>query len=234
MSKTSGSSSGVLSNEAKQTPSMTRSKSGKKFYTVWRGNETGVFDSWKACQKAIDGYPGAIYKSFPNEEEAWQAFDDNYANHIGKGKQKKPTPEQLKQYGKPVMDSISVDAACNGKTGRIEYQGVDTLSGAVFFKMGPFEKGSNNIGEFLAIVHALAWCKKHQIERPIYTDSNTALTWVKNKKTKTKVTPTAENAPLFDLIKRAENWLSNNTWKNAILKWHTEAWGEIPADFGRK
>ncbi len=214
---------------------MAKSKSGKKFYTVWRGNETGVFDSWNACSSAVEGYPGAIYKSFPDEEAAWKAFEDNYANHIGKDNNKnKLTPEQLKKYGKPNLDSISVDAACSGKTGRMEYQGVDTKSGAVFFKMGPFEKGSNNIGEFLAIVHALAWCKKHQIELPVYTDSNTARTWVKNKKVKTKVIPSAKNAPLFELIKRAEQWLKNNSWNNTILKWHTEAWGEIPADFGRK
>ena len=209
-------------------------KKRKKYYTVWRGNETGVFDSWKACQKAIESYSGAIYKSFPDEEQAWQAYEDNYANHIGKDKKQKPTPEQLQKYGSPIPDSISVDAACSGKTGLMEYQGVDTKSGAVFFKMGPFEKGSNNIGEFLAIVHALAWCNKHQIERPIYTDSKTAISWVKNKKAKTKVDPIPQNAPLFDLIKRAEYWLKNNSWKNQILKWHTEAWGEIPADFGRK
>ena len=214
---------------------MAKSKSGKKYYTVWRGNETGVFDSWKACSRAVEGYPGAIYKSFPDEEKAWEAYEDNYANHIGiNNKKEKLTPEQLRKYGRPVMDSISVDAACNGKTGRMEYQGVDTKSGAVFFKMGPFEKGSNNIGEFLAIVHALAWCKKHQINRPIYTDSKTALTWVKNKKAKTKMTPSVENASLFELIQRAEHWLKQNTWTNDILKWHTEAWGEIPADFGRK
>ncbi len=214
---------------------MTKSKSEKKYYTVWRGNETGVFNSWDACRRAVEGYPGAIYKSFPDEETAWGAYEDNYANHVGQNKKPlQPSPEQLKKYGKPLPDSISVDAACNGKTGQMEYQGVDTKSGAVFFKMGPFDKGSNNIGEFLAIVHALAWCKKYQIDRPIYTDSKTALTWVNNKKARTKVIPSAENTPLFELIQRAENWLKQNTWNNEILKWHTEAWGEIPADFGRK
>jgi len=207
----------------------------KKFYTVWRGNETGVFDSWEACRKAVEGYQGAIYKSFPDEETAWEAFEGNYADYMGKNNKKsRLSPEQLKAIGKPNLDSISVDAACNSTNGQMEYRGVDTKSGAEFFKMGPFAGGSNNIGEFLAIVHALAWCKKHKFDWPIYTDSHTAMVWVRNKKARTKVEPTVKNRKLFNLIQRAEHWLQNNTWTNKILKWETEAWGEIPADFGRK
>ena len=208
---------------------------GKKYYTVWRGNETGVFDSWKDCSKAVEGYQGAIYKSFPTEELAWKAFDGNYADYIGKDKHySKLSAAELKAAGKPIPDSISVDAACNSKTGLMEYRGVDTSSGAEFFRMGPFEKGSNNIGEFLAIVHALSWCKKHNFDWPVYTDSNTALAWVRNKKARTKVAPSGGNQKLFELLHRAEKWLQENTWSNKLLKWNTAAWGEIPADFGRK
>jgi ribonuclease HI len=94
--------------------------------------------------------------------------------------------------------------------------------------------GTNNIGEFLAIVHALAFLKKHEVNIPVYTDSLTALKWVKDKKVKTKLKETPENEELFELIERAVNWLNNNTYNNAILKWDTKNWGEIPADFGRK
>lgn len=45
---------------------------------------------------------------------------------------------------------------------------------------------------------------------------------------------TLQNKSVFDLIERAEAWLNANTWQNPILKWDTENWGEIPADFGRK
>ena len=211
-------------------------KKRKKYYTVWRGNETGVFDNWKDCSKAVEGYKGAIYKSFPDEGLAWDAYEGNYADYVGRDKKEKPhlTAEALRAAGKPIMDSISVDAACNSKTGLMEYRGVDTKSGAEFFRMGPFEKGSNNIGEFLAIVHALSWCQKHGFDWPVYTDSNTALVWVRNKKARTKVTPSQKNQRLFELLQRAEQWLQNNTPSNKLLKWNTEAWGEIPADFGRK
>ncbi len=207
----------------------------KKYYTVWRGNQTGVFDSWDKCRKAVEGFAGAIYKSFPDEEQAWSAYEGNYADYIGKDKHvSKLSQEELEAIGRPIMDSISVDAACNSTTGRMEYQGVETSSGARLFRMGPFAGGSNNIGEFLAIVHALAWCKKHNIIRPIYTDSKTAMSWVNNKKARTKVERRPENQELFNLIERAEQWLQNNTWETPVLKWKTEAWGEIPADFGRK
>ncbi len=207
----------------------------KKYYTVWRGDQTGVFDTWNACRKAIDGYKGAIYKSFPDKELAWKAFEGNYADYLGKDKQvSKLSAHQLQAIGSPDPNSISVDAACNSVTGLMEYQGVETKSGALLFKKGPFKKGSNNIGEFLAIVHALAWCNKHGIDLPIYTDSRTAMAWVKNRKAKTKVEVVTENRQLFDLIHRAEQWLQQNQWNNEIRKWETEAWGEIPADFGRK
>ncbi len=218
------------------TPAGSHVTMGKKYYTVWRGHQTGVFDSWDECRKAVEGYQGAIYRSFPDKEYAWKAFDGNYADYIGNNRKhvSKLSPEELKAIGNPDPDSISVDAACNSVTGQMEYQGVETQSGARLFKMGPFPKGSNNIGEFLAIVHALAWCKKHNINLPIYTDSKTAMAWVRNKKARTKVTQTNENRELFELIRRAEQWLENNTWDNEIRKWETEAWGEIPADFGRK
>ncbi len=211
------------------------SKSKKKYYTVWRGRETGVFDNWKDCSKAVDGFQGAVYKSFPDEGLAWDAFEGSYAEYIGSEKNtRKLTPDQVKAAGRPIIDSISVDAACNSKTGLMEYRGVDTKSGAEFFRMGPFEKGSNNIGEFLAIVHALSWCKKHSYNWPVYTDSHTAMVWVRNKKARTKVVLSEGNTKLFELIHRAEAWLKKNTWENKILKWNTEVWGEIPADFGRK
>lgn len=42
----------------------------------------------------------------------------------------------------------------------MEYRGVDTKTRKQIFIQGPFEEGTNNIGEFLAIVHGLALLKK--------------------------------------------------------------------------
>jgi len=132
------------------------------------------------------------------------------------------------------MESISVDAACSGNPGMLEYRGVYTKTGKEIFHQGPFRNGTNNIGEFLAIVHALALLKQKNSQLPLYSDSRTALKWVQQKKAKTKLEKNEENEYLFELIARAENWLQNNEYSTPLLKWETEAWGEIPADFGRK
>lgn len=203
----------------------------QKYYVVWRGRNTGIFTIWEECLKQVDKFEEALYKSFTTLEEAEKAFAGKIHHYIGKNK--KPSVASAK-VGKPVVPSISVDAAWSTKTKDMEYQGVYTHSGELIFRKGPYLDATNNIGEFLAIVHALALLKKNKNNLPIYTDSVTAIKWVKIKRANTKLQPTDANAELFDIIERAENWLKNNDFSNPILKWETKAWGEIPADFGRK
>ena len=207
----------------------------KKYYVVWDGRETGVFDSWQSCKEQIDAYAGAVYKSFGSEEEANEAFYDDSKNHVGNNKIKPQlTAEQKRKYGEPIQESISVDGASSSRGGMSEYRGVITHSAQEIFRMGPFPQGTNNLMEFLAIVHALSYCKKNGILLPIYSDSRTAILWVRNKAIKTTQPRTDKNVKLFDLIDRALKWLKENTYTNKILKWETKAWGEIPADFNRK
>ena len=116
----------------------------------------------------------------------------------------------------------------------MEYRGVYVKTGQEIFKMGPFPDGTNNIGEFLAIVHGLAILKQKGLSIPLYSDSKTAMGWVQKKCCNTKLERTTRNEKLFELVRRAELWLMGNTYPNPIFKWRTEKWGEIPADFGRK
>lgn len=205
----------------------------QKYYVVWKGRKPGVFMSWQECSAQVTGFNGAEYKSFENYEAAKAAFQSAYDEYKGK---RAPTvsPAMLDLIGKPIEDSYCVDASCVGYPGPLEYKCVHTTSGKQIFHQGPFENGSNNIGEFLAIVHALALFKKQNIGEPIYSDSGTAITWVKNKKCKTKLPQDEKNGVIFDLIVRAENWIISNEYSNELLKWDTNAWGEIPADYGRK
>lgn len=204
-----------------------------KFYVVWRGHQPGIYDNWLQCKTQIDGFQGAQYKAFPNKAQAELAFKDNYWKFVNteeKTKTKVNTPNL-----QPIEhNSICVDAACSGNPGDMEYRCVDTSSGKELFKRGPYKEGTNNIGEFLALVHGIAYLQKNDLKKSIYTDSATALAWVKNKKAKTKLEMTKKNEELFDLIERAENYLKRHEINLAILKWDTENWGEIPADFGRK
>ncbi len=213
----------------------------KKYYVVWEGVTPGIYESWAECQLQIKGYPGARYKSFKSREEAVAAFGGNVSDHIdtrilAKGQapaSATPAATPDRYADEIVWDSISVDAACSGNPGVMEYQGVDTKSRFQFFHQ-KFELGTNNIGEFLAIVHALAMFKKEGKNTAIYTDSRNAIIWVKNKRCKTTLVRNARTEKLHQVINRAEAWLKANTFDNKILKWETKKWGEIPADFGRK
>ena len=210
-------------------------KKKQKYYVVWLGNPAGIFDSWKECQLSIKDVSGAQYKSFLTFEEAKKAFRNEYKDYIGiNTKKKKISKEELIKIGEPNLYTISVDAASSGNPGIMEYRGVDTQTHQQLFHQGPFQQGTNNVGEFLALVHGLAFLKQKNSDRKIYSDSKIAIAWVKRKKCNTKLKQTSKNKKIFDLILRAENWLETNTYKTIIIKWETKAWGEIPADFGRK
>lgn len=208
----------------------------KKYYVIWKGKETGVFDSWDKVKKLVQGFDGAQYKSFTNKTEAEKAFKKSYKDYKGKNT-KKPTlsAKEKAQYGSPIAQTLSVDAACSGNPGKMEYRGVLTDSNKEIFKMGPYENGTNNIGEFLALVHGIALLKSKGLHKtPIYSDSKIAISWLKKKECRTNVNFDSTNKKLLTLIQRAEKWLKENSYQNPILKWETKAWGEIPADFGRK
>lgn len=208
---------------------------GKKYYVVWKGLQPGIYTSWNECKEQIQGYTGAVYKSFPNLEQAQKAYEGDSANYIGKNVPKKAvSEEERKRIGEPEPNSLSVDAACSGNPGVMEYQGVYTVTGTLVFHKGPYDEGTVNIGEFLSIVHGLAYLKKRKSNLPIYSDSRTAMKWVRTREVKTTLKPSRKNKELFALIDRALNWLKNNDYENPILKWKTGVWGEIPADFGRK
>jgi ribonuclease HI len=204
----------------------------KKFYVVWKGRKTGIFTSWSECEKQVKGFVGAEFKSFESRAEAESAFRSKYEAYKGKAS----TQGKWKEASvKPVLPSICVDAACSGSPGKMEYRGVFLENGKEFFRIGPFPDGTNNVGEFLAVVHALTWLMKHDKEMPIYSDSENAISWVFTGKCKTQLKHTTRNAPIFMLIKSAENWLAENELRDdSVLKWDSKLWGENPADFGRK
>lgn len=203
----------------------------QKWYVVWQGKTPGIYTSWDDCKKQVDGVEGAKYKSFESKLEAETAYSKGAPTFsTPKTSNLKPKKQSTSAI---IQHSISVDAACSGNPGVMEYQGVHTQTGELLFHQ-KFELGTNNIGEFLGIVHGLSYQAKHGLNLPIYTDSVNAMLWVKNKKCKTKLERNARTARLFEMIERAENWLQSNKYTQPVLKWETASWGEIPADFGRK
>lgn len=227
----------------------------ERYYVVWEGVTPGIYTSWTDCQLQIKGYTHAKYKSFASLAEAESAYHSGPEIHFTPATSAIPPvtpppppvfssdgpPWQTQLIGGKVrhfpasvrMQSLAVDAACSGNPGKMEYRGVYLADGQEKFHFGPL-LGTNNIGEFLAIVHGLALLQQKNLDMPIYSDSHTAITWVRQKKCKTLLTRTAKTEPLFQYIERAEAWLRNHTYTTPVLKWETKRWGEIPADFGRK
>lgn len=213
---------------------------GQKYYVVWVGRKPGVFTTWPECQKQVEKFFEAKYKSFGSKAEAEQAFKDGWELHWGKKntatKQASKRPDSL---GKDVtedidMDSISVDVGCSGNPGIVEYKGVDTKTGEILFYHGPIQKGTNNLGEFIAVVHGLAYLKKKGSNKTVYSDSRTALSWLKKKQVASTLVRDDTTKEIWELTDRAVKWLQSNSYENKVLKWRTEVWGEIKADFGRK
>ena len=201
-----------------------------KFYVVWQGLNPGIYSSWEECLLQVKGVQGAKYKSFETRAEAESAFAEGAPSYTPKTKAAEPS----KTLPADIKSAIAVDASCLGNPGKMEYQGVWAADGGPIFRVGPFEDGTNNIGEFLAIVHALAWMEKNNVNYTIYSDSRNAMLWVASRKCKTKLERTGRNDEIFNLIERAERWLNTHTFRAKIIKWETKLWGEIPADFGRK
>ena len=235
----------------------------QKYYVVWNGPSPGVYSSWEACQEAVNGVSGAKYKSFKTQEEAEDAFemgeeayeeakasDTSDASTSSKPSISRDSRESCNsnESSKPIRpafnpqnlpaevirEAIAVDAACSGNPGAMEYRGVYLADGKEIFHYGPVH-GTNNIGEFLALVHGLALLKQKGLDTmPIYSDSVNAQLWVRKHHCKTTLVRNDETEKLYQMIERAEVWLRNNTYRNPIIKWQTDKWGEIPADFGRK
>ena len=237
-----------------------------KYYVVWEGRDTGIFDSWDDCRDLVEGYPGARYKAFKSLEEASAAYRRGADSGMNLFKAMagrfnagdldgqetpaeaaptvdipKPTPRPaapaLPWLAHPGVrrDAIAVDAACSGNPGPMEYRCMRIADGKELFHMGPLDDGTNNIGEYLGIIHAAAALfNAGDTATPIYTDSRTALSWVRRRGSRTQLQATARNDRIFQLLARADRWIQTHTIANPLLKWDTSAWGEIPADFNRK
>ncbi|SEO34194.1 ribonuclease H [Paenibacillus sp. OV219] len=222
----------------------------QKFYVVWLGRKPGVYTSWADCQLQTNGFDDAKFKSYESRAAADEAYQGGWKKHWGQGsagassggggnsggkssfyKRKSPSAEEI---GEIDYNSISVDVGTNGNPGPVEYKGVDTQTGEVIFAVGPISKGTNNLGEFLAIVHGLAHLKKLGSNKTVYSDSVNALKWVREKAVSSTLVRDDSTTEIWLMVDRAIRWLQTNTYSNKVLKWHTKQWGEIKADYGRK
>lgn len=209
----------------------------KKYYVVWEGRQPGVYDDWDDALEQVQNYPGARYKGFPSQQKAVEAFrsgGDAELRAVIELARRAPVKTDYSAFPEIDMTAWAVDASCMGNPGIMEYRGVELATGREIFRVGPFQKGTNNIGEYLAIVHAMALMEKLGQRHVIYSDSRTAQGWVRAGHARTKLPLDAQTSRLLGLVQRADAWLASHSFRVPVRKWQTETWGEIPADFGRK
>lgn len=227
----------------------------KRFYVVFAGRQPGVYDDFNDAMEQVDGYDGASFKSYASPEQAAEAFRrfdrKNDSRSIGallinateqkrkeqgaRGREDRiETKTDYFAFPEIDLNGWAVDASCMGNPGVMEYRGVELMSGKEIFRVGPFKKGTNNIGEFLAIVHALALMQQKGERHTVYSDSVSGMAWVRNRKVKTQLARNKDTEPVFRMMERALSWLNTHQYDVQIRKWDTDRWGEVPADFDRK
>lgn len=201
----------------------------KNFYVVTIGRKPGIYTTWAECEKQVKGFSGASFKGF-------SLYDDAYAHLHGSTTKTPEVTNDLKSSNEKVLDvvpvSISTDAACSGNPGPLEYRAVWTDTGETIFQKS-FPVGTANIGEFLALVGAIKHARTTRLNCPIYTDSITAISWVR-KKNHRSTFDFSSHPELQQEIEEAVAYLQAHEMYDRVLKWHTSMQGEIKADYGRK
>lgn len=116
---------------------------------------------------------------------------------------------------------IAIDGGCSGNPGKAYYRAVDIATGKELFRED-IGIATNNIAEFIGLCHAI----RNYPNSVIYSDSVTAMSWIKKKK--------ANSSFDFPRLKKVEDWLNSLDSMPKIEKWLTKEWGENVADFGLK
>ncbi|MCV6587748.1 MAG: ribonuclease H family protein [Marinobacterium sp.] len=137
----------------------------KKYYVVWKGRQPSVFNSWLACQRSVDKFPGARFKSFLTLAEAEAAFDKGApasgryvsGNYTGAGQVTHKHPKPAEPSTAEFQLQVYCDGACEPNPG-------EAGSGVAVYREGKLNglwyglynpQGTNNIAELNALHQAL-------------------------------------------------------------------------------
>jgi ribonuclease HI len=205
-----------------------------KFYVVFRGRKAGVYATWEECRSQIEGVPGHSCKAYKSRCDAEDALRAGSARAFEATRK-----ERAAQVWRSKIPGacIAVDAACAGVPGPTEYRGVLLPECSEIFHSQLYARGTNNVGEFLAIVEGMRWLAERSFTSlPLYSDSQVGLGWVRAGKCNTHMASASPDLKMA--IEAADSWLRASPEAPKLVpmlrKWPTSEFGEIPADFGRK
>ena len=106
----------------------------QKYYVVWVGQNPGVYDNWNDCKKQVHQFENAKYKSFESRAEADAAFKQGFEKFYKEHPSPKNSAKQLlllQDQPKPILRSLSVDAAWRLSRKVIHTEHLDELSAVV-------------------------------------------------------------------------------------------------------
>ena len=110
-----------------------------KFYAVKKGRVPGIYLSWPACQEQIQGFSGAVYKSFKSQAEA------------NKFMAEKVRPARFDRTF--YTDGSFMDGKGGGAA-------IDVEGKRAFYRFVETKEATNNRGELTGILLALGQCKE--------------------------------------------------------------------------
>lgn len=124
---------------------------------------------------------------------------------------------------------IATDGAHSTRERLTRFRAVDLSSGKELFREST-GNWTNNVGEFLGIVAAVKYIIEHpDMPRVIYSDSKTAITWYRDRRTaSSRHCPALLKAEIFLKV------MEEKTRDIRVEYWDNRLWGENPADFGNK
>lgn len=140
---------------------------------------------------------------------------------------------------KPTFGLCS-DASYLSNTKLLEFRVVNIETGQELYRNSFADTlHTTNIGEFFGLVRGI---KIHidsnlALDYPIFSDSQVAIGWVNGLYVNSKNLRKPENRLFFPFVEKGLEYLRKITKAKKmppVLKWRTDIWGEIPADFDRK
>ncbi len=112
-----------------------------KFYAVKKGLVPGIYNTWEECKTNVDGFSGALYKSFKTLDEAKIYLGYNALDTSGIEEVTKNNKDELQSYVKLTDASDSkpyayVDGSFNVSTGVYGYGGFLVAHGKKYILSG--------------------------------------------------------------------------------------------------
>ena len=158
----------------------------KKYYAVKVGKVTGVFETWEECEASVKGYPGALYKSFKSEAEAYaymgwsgqQLTFDNLDEVQGQSGplSNEQAPNEDMPYSNTVKAVAYVDGSFNEETKEFGYGVVMFYKGEESHMKGSSDDADlvdmrNVAGEIQGAMKAMDFAVQNEISNlTIYHD----------------------------------------------------------------